>query len=699
MSDTTAKNIGDVINNPEGPVYITNRFEGEKPQPLPSNIPAAKGFIGREVELTALREAKQNGKTSFVLHGTGGVGKTELALKFIEEIKGEFEAHIKVDMQGLANALSPDDAMLEVIRAFDPNVPSLPSEQIEGLYVSLLNQHKTLLFFDNAKDRDQVEPLNQRMAFVIITSRTTFNVTGGFSEVTEQMSPKDARDLLYSIAGEERFDGKADEFAYIAGYLPMALSPLASILADDVTEDAAALIERYSDRKERLRLADPNRENLSVAASLDLSYERLSDELKVRWRKLAVFPADFDLEALKAFWEDENAKESHAILVKSNLVIFDKKSKRSRLHDLARDYTREKLSDKEFFAAEMLHTAYYGLLFANFNTASLENLAIFDLERTNIETGFALLREKMEFSDELARICDYYTGYLVVNEILLLRLHPREYIKWVEIGLSASRKIGDREGEGSHLGNLGIAYNNLSEYQKAIEYYEQALTILREIGNQKGEGSHLGNLGNAYLNLGEYKKAIEYYEKALAIAREINDRKSESSHLGNLGSVYLQLNEYQKAQEYYEQALTIAEEIGNRQHEGMWLGNLGNTSSHLGEHQKTLKYYEQALAIAREIGDQQAEGVWLGNLGVVHKELGEQEKAVEYYEQALEIARKIGDRLGEGYRLGNLGTAYFNLGERNKAMGLWKEAVRILEEIESPHAEIFRQNLAKFVSE
>ena len=48
-----------------------------------------------------------------------------------------------------------------------------------------------------------------------------------------------------------------------------------------------------------------------------------------------------------------------------------------------------------------------------------------------------------------------------------------------------------------HLGNLGIAYSDLGEPRKAIEYYEQALKISRDIGDRRGEGNRLGNLGNS----------------------------------------------------------------------------------------------------------------------------------------------------------------------------------------------------------
>ena len=55
------------------------------------------------------------------------------------------------------------------------------------------------------------------------------------------------------------------------------------------------------------------------------------------------------------------------------------------------------------------------------------------------------------------------------------------------------------EAEGAWLGNLGNAYAALGDVHKAIEFYEQALVIAREIGDRQGEGADLGNLGNLLL--------------------------------------------------------------------------------------------------------------------------------------------------------------------------------------------------------
>ena len=63
--------------------------------------------------------------------------------------------------------------------------------------------------------------------------------------------------------------------------------------------------------------------------------------------------------------------------------------------------------------------------------------------------------------------------------------------------------LEDKGNHGAILGNLGIAYNNLGDPRKAIEYYEKALKIAQEIGDRRGEGNQLGNLGLAYSDLGD----------------------------------------------------------------------------------------------------------------------------------------------------------------------------------------------------
>ena len=57
------------------------------------------------------------------------------------------------------------------------------------------------------------------------------------------------------------------------------------------------------------------------------------------------------------------------------------------------------------------------------------------------------------------------------------------------------KKIGDQAREGEAYGNLGIAYQSLADYQKAIECLENLLKTTKEIGDRVGEGRAYRDLG------------------------------------------------------------------------------------------------------------------------------------------------------------------------------------------------------------
>ena len=61
--------------------------------------------------------------------------------------------------------------------------------------------------------------------------------------------------------------------------------------------------------------------------------------------------------------------------------------------------------------------------------------------------------------------------------------------------------------------------------EEAARYYEQALVIRREVGDRAGEGTTLGNLGMLAVSLGHVEEAIRYFEQALVIFTEIHDRR------------------------------------------------------------------------------------------------------------------------------------------------------------------------------
>jgi tetratricopeptide (TPR) repeat protein len=191
-------------------------------------------------------------------------------------------------------------------------------------------------------------------------------------------------------------------------------------------------------------------------------------------------------------------------------------------------------------------------------------------------------------------------------------------VEFYEQALVIAKEIGDRQNEGAWLGDLGVAYDSVGQVERAIDLYEQALVIAKDSGEQalvihkkiddrRGEGTDLGNLGHAYHDLGQEERAVEFYERALVIAKEIDDRRNEGTWLGSLGLAYSAQGQEERAVEFYEQALAIAKDIGDRRGEGNELNNLGVVFEDLKKDDSALACYLLARKIRIEIRDQKIE--------------------------------------------------------------------------------------------
>ena len=75
-----------------------------------------------------------------------------------------------------------------------------------------------------------------------------------------------------------------------------------------------------------------------------------------------------------------------------------------------------------------------------------------------------------------------------------------------------------------------------------IKYRKKPLKIADKIGNRGGESKCYGNLGSVYDDLGNFEKAIEYYEKSLKIAKEIGDIDLKRVINLSLSQIYYESN-------------------------------------------------------------------------------------------------------------------------------------------------------------
>ena len=672
---------------------------------LPADLP---DFTGRKSEVEKLLHLFLDGAGQaaiLALGGMGGVGKTALAVHIAHKLAVQYpEAQIVVDLMGSSEApLSTVAAMGQVITAFEPQarMPEHGSE-VAGLYRSFLAGRRVLLLLDNAADAAQVRDLLPAPpSAAIITSRRTLVLPGVNTLNLDILSEAEAADFLRTILGADW--AQEAEIAILVARcdrLPLALRAAGSFVKGHPDWTLGDYLEALAREHERLRRL--KNDDLDVEAVLGLSAAALAREnaeMAGRWQMLTVFPGSFERLGTATVWqvELEEARDTLGELLARSLVLYDNIKGRYRLHDLMRLVAQnafgyggaapDAAADKERLArAAAHHAVHYEKILRVASSSNRKGgesiglgLRIFDLEQENVRAGVKWATAHAKVDDTAARLCCDYRDAGI--EFFLLRLQPEETLAWLEAALAAAVRLEDRTAQLMNQINLGVIYNYLGEYHRAIEVEEQALAISREIVDRNAEGKALTNLGISYNSLGEYHRAIEVEEQALAISREIGDRRMEGRALNNLGNYYRNLGEYNRSIKFCQPALAIFREIGDRQGEGNALGSLANAYSSLGEYRQAVEFCGQQLVITREIGDRRREGTALNNLGIVYKNIGDYRRAIEFQEQALAVAREIGDREGEGNALGNLGNSYLHMGQCRKAFELFSQSLAISQEI------------------
>lgn len=107
--------------------------------------------------------------------------------------------------------------------------------------------------------------------------------------------------------------------------------------------------------------------------------------------------------------------------------------------------------------------------------------------------------------------------------------------------------------------NLGIAYTQLKQYEKAIEYLQSALSAQDLPDTAKDKV--LSNLGTLERDRNNFDLAITYYRQALELAQNRKDQAMIFIHLNNLALVHLDKKDLPHCLACQENAYQIAKQL------------------------------------------------------------------------------------------------------------------------------------------
>ncbi|SEH01830.1 DNA-binding transcriptional activator of the SARP family [Nonomuraea solani] len=648
---------------------------------LPSDV---KHFSGREAELAALDafvltedEEPPYTATTCVISGTGGVGKTALAVHWAHRVREHFpDGQLYVDLQGFSPGATqmPSAQAVRILLGFlqppHHGIPSTFEEQV-GLYRNLLAGKRVLVILDNARETDQVRPLLSPSpgSLTLVTGRTVLTgliaTEGAHLLRLSPLSHAEAGRLLKRRLGQDRVSAEreaADDIIRTCAGLPLALGIVAARAIIDAGLPLTALAEELQAESTRLDALQTDELSTDLREVFGSSYGVLPAAAAGAFAQLGLAPGpDISLTAAASLI-GRSVVQARSLLrtLETAHLLHQHVPGRYRMHDLVRLYAIERaardLSEDERAAAVRrlvdfyLHTSYVADLLLSPRRRGMFELAPAApgcLPRNLADAATAQEWFRAEHPCLLAaqRLAAEHGLHLAVWQLAwtLDTFHLGHNLLQTSVSTwRMASTVEHPEDSAAHAlihQMLGRACARAGHHEESLPHLAEALSLYERSGDIPGQAYVRHTLALAWEQQGEHEQALVHLEHALRLYRKVGDTTEEANALNSLGWNHALLADFADAQRHCEQALVLNRRHGDRLGEAATLDSLGYIAHNTGHHAQALDYYHHALDLRRASGYASKEAETLSRLGDTYHALGRHTEAAQSWNHALIIYR------------------------------------------------------------
>jgi predicted ATPase/DNA-binding XRE family transcriptional regulator len=664
-----------------------------------SNLPRpTTSMLGREQELAEIRTFLQEPRL-LTLTGTGGVGKTRLAVEAARDVSQLFSdgtVFIALAPLGDSGFVLPTIAQSLGLRESGDRTPR------ETLH-AYLREKRLLLVLDNFEHVLEAAPEVAKLIeactrlSVLVTSRAPLRVRGEQEYPVPPLAlpastiAPNAEELVGS-ASSRLFVERAREASPTFELTPhnsgavaaicwrLAGLPLALELAAAQTRflDPQALLSRLDQALSAVGARDLPQRQRTMWATLDWSHELISVEERVLFRRLSVFVGGFSLEAAEAVGAESGvsgsilAKEvlgTLGRLVEQSLVTanLDENGSGPRYGMLepVRQYASEQLEESgEAEETKWRHFAHY-LAFAE--EADLTYGLLTGTKVTGAEGEAWMVRVEREHDNLRASLGwakergDLKAGLRLAGSLCWfwwMRGYFREGRLWTEDFLTKAERGGLEvvdDARAKALLGAGMLSFGYGDLLGSARFLQEGLATYRGLGNEAGTAATVAMLGYLRRAQGDDDRAEELSEEGLRLSRYLGDNRSAAVSLSTLGHIARHRGDPARAADLFGEALALWKQLEDRRGVAYSLCNLGVAALERGEAGHALELHEESLRLYEALQDKAGQAFALINLGDVARSLGDKVRAVSRYEEALVLHRELGNDRGISRVLERLG--------------------------------------------
>jgi len=701
-------------------------------------------LIGREKELKKIQQILESKECRLLtLVGTGGVGKTRLAVEIARQMSGSFPDGTTVVL--LAPVNRSDDILPAILEALQVGIRV--GIDPAGQLINYLRDRSLLLVLDSFEHLMDSAGLladilaNTGKVKLLVTARERLNLNSewlyeveGLSYPADSMiSGVDSQILLETYPAVQLFVQRAYKMApdfvlkqedltavikicRLVDGMPLALELAATWAPSMSLTEIAQEIEQNLDLL-ATSMRDVSDRHRSIRAVFEQSWQRLSQSEQILLENLSVFAGGCShLAVLKV-----TGAQPEMLAVMVDRAFLRRRGERFEMHELVRQFAHERLSPERHEDMVARHSRYYLSLLAE-RTADLkdgrqkEAVAEIVIEIDNIRASWQRAVRRLDLQG-LAEVAEAYWLYNDFRgtlhegeEAFRLAAEHLLYIPYqaslAGFMLAAQGCMTARHGQLEHgrlLMARGIELQTRSarpdrqmlafsrawmgfvlllqgRYGEARQLMEENLTLYPGIKDRWSQAGSLRVLGGSLLFSGRLDEAGKYLQKCLRICEEINERRVRRYALMNLGILSVWLGEYERARQWFEEGLEVSAESNDPLSRADTIRERTRLYLATGDYATAMEEIQSCLSIYREIGRSDISAA-IVFLGWVYYYQGQPGQAERAFREGLAAARMVGNRPDEASSLEGLARIALWQRDRFQAHAYFDEALQIWQEI------------------
>ncbi|ASU60004.1 ATP-binding protein [Nocardiopsis dassonvillei] len=702
------------------------------------NLPLSAGefisFVGRERDIVDLGRLLGTARM-VTLTGTGGIGKTRLALHLAERVMRRFPDGVRfVD---LSEASTHDQALRAVAGSLQAVQDD--SRTMTDAVITSLRTRNLLLLLDTCEHA--VGPMAQLCQAVLrdcprvrilVTSRQPLHVpeeniwrvpplslparptpTDPYAADPAPIPRRDTQRyesvrlfVTRAHAARAGFEMTRENSGYIAEICRMLDGmPLAiELAAARVRVLSVQQILRRLDDRFQLLTSDgsedlPPRQR-TLRAVLEWSHELLTEPERLLLHRLSVFSTWY-LEAAEDVCSGEGVDPAdilplHFSLLDKSLVVMDAEvdgTTHYRLTETVRAYAAEHLADSggeddrwerylRFCVARLEEWAKSCCAPMPWGER-LGHLRLLDHHRENHArvVDWALSRGRV---DEALRVCVALRSYWIVRDL------AAEGSRLLERALST-----DSDAQSPHLRARALALHaelrlDLDAAPRVSTLALCALESARACREAGAAASALATLAALCLRTGTLDEGQEHAERAGVWASQVSDPITEAATLDVLAQLARRRGEAERATALLEHSVAVADNLGDRWSAARALHGLGSIAAERGDFTRARELFSDALSVFGELEAAPATAHCARELGRLYLAEGETLLAREPLATCLRVSFTSGRRLAVARALEALAELALAEEEAERAAALVGVAADLRAALDRPSAETLR---------